>query len=467
MFYVLKRCLTFFSVFLVSIMGFCQLEEDSLIKIRRSKFFTDVLARNYVIPFIHGSIEARTYMPLQSPLLRASPIEYISTKQGLLLHFGRSGKLYKMEDRGDSLLYFVRLDRTVNQNYNIGSYLFYSQGNIFELSGYGFWKSNGLLRQYNYTDQEWDIVPTNREVHLPLVSNGSCTAWIDTAGQYLYVPYQAVINDGLSNSLGESNIDPVSYRLDIKKRVWEELGEVTGPALKLFKTSNFITLPTEKGLFLGFNKGVYFADFTTNRISFLNDPPLVQSLLRLQSNSHSYYYDGWVYTLNMGSYKYDSVRIDPNKFVATGDLIWSKPRSSNVFLISLGILVSLGLLLLYLYRKRKQSKATPFSVASVAQPLQPFTETEQSLLQLLLSRSEKGLTANITDINYVLGLKDKSAGMQKKVRSDVMNNINEKYSFVTRQSIPLVQSIRSEADKRYFEYMINPDCREKLRQLLA
>jgi hypothetical protein len=48
-----------------------------------------------------------------------------------------------------------------------------------------------------------------------------------------------------------------------------------------------------------------------------------------------------------------------------------------------------------------------------------------------------------------------------------MSNINEKYAFVTRQNDLLVQSIRSVADKRYFEYMINPACREKLRQLLS
>ena len=56
--------------------------------------------------------------------------------------------------------------------------------------------------------------------------------------------------------------------------------------------------------------------------------------------------------------------------------------------------------------------------------------------------------------------------MQKKVRSDVMNNLNEKYAFVTHQKEPLVQSIRSESDKRYFEYLINAACRETLKQLL-
>lgn len=460
-----SRYLILFASLLLFSRAHSQEKVDSVISIPRSQFFVDILRRQYPISCFQG-IEAQSYLRFKSPVLRAMPVEYLATKQGLFLHFGRSGKLYKMEDRGDSLLYFVRIDRTINQNYNIGSHLFCSQDQIFELSGYGFWKSNGLLRQFNYTDQEWDIVPSNREVHLPLVANSRCNAWRDTAGAYLYVPYQVVINDGMSSSWNEAAVDRVSYRLDVKKRLWEEMGEVTDPALTLFNTANFVTYPSDRGLFLGFNKGIYFADFTTNSISFLNDPPLVQTLLRLQSGSHSYYYKGWVYSLNAASYQYDSIRLDPSRFVTTGDVIWTKARFVSVWYLLLGLPLLLVLLVLYRIRNRKKSKGALVGDTAVMQQLRPFTETEQSLLQLLLSRSSKGLTASITDINYVLGLKDKSPGMQKKVRSDVMSSINEKFAFVARMPTPLIQSIRSESDKRYFEYMIHPDCREKLGQLL-
>lgn len=446
--------------------GFAQEKGDSVLSIRRSPFFTDIVKRDYPIPCLQA-IGAHSYLRLNSEFLRTMPVEYLPTKKGLMLHFGRSGRLYQMKDNGDSLLYFERVDRTINQNYNNGSSLFYAQGDIYELSGYGFWKSNGLLRLYNSTDREWDIVPTNREVHVPLVASSRSTAWRDTAGNFLYVPYQIIINDGMSSSWNEATIDPVSYRLDIKTKEWEELGEMTNSALNLFKAANFICYPSENGYYLAMTKGVYFADFTSNTISFLEDPQLVQTLLRLQSNSQSYYYKGWVYSLNSSSYKYDSIRLDPKRFTSTGEVIWEKPRSFAIWFYGLFVLLMLGLFLLYRQRKRKTVNSVIPSSGTGGGQLQPFTETEQSLLKLLLGRSEKGLTANITDINYVLGLKDKSAGMQKKVRSDVMSNINEKYAFVTRQNDLLVQSIRSVADKRYFEYMINPACREKLRQLLS
>lgn len=451
----------FFLLFCSTCMA--QEEVDSVISIRRSPFFTDILKRKGGVSCLQAT-QTDSYINYKSQFLRALPVEYLSTRQGLVLHFGRSGKLYKMQDRGDSMLYFVRMDRTVNYNYNIGSFLFHSDGEIFELGGYGFWKSNGLLRQYNFADREWDITPTNLEIHLPLVASSRYGAWCDTGGRFVYVPYQIIINDGLLSADNGLKINPATYRLDVKKLMWEELGKVTDPALNMFKTANWTCYPSDRGLLLGFTKGLYYMDFISNTISFYNDPTLVQSLLRLQNSTHSYFYNGWVYNFNPLTYKYDSLRLDTKLFALTGDVIWKKPFPYGIAIGSGLVLLVIGGSIVWRYRKRKRGKMVP--VAPLLEQRHPFTETEQSLLQLLLGRSDKGLTASITDINYVLGVKDKTPGMQKKVRSDVMNSLNEKFAFVTRQKEPLVQSIRSEADKRYFEYSINPACRESLRRLL-
>jgi hypothetical protein len=96
-----------------------------------------------------------------------------------------------------------------------------------------------------------------------------------------------------------------------------------------------------------------------------------------------------------------------------------------------------------------------------------FSETESSLIKLLLDRSRKGLTATIDEINYVLGTKDKNTGMQKKVRSDVINSINEKYNYLKDESIFLIQSVRSETDKRYFEYLIQQEEASSISELIT
>jgi hypothetical protein len=79
------------------------------------------------------------------------------------------------------------------------------------------------------------------------------------------------------------------------------------------------------------------------------------------------------------------------------------------------------------------------------------------LLNLLLEKSKQNSTTTITEINYVLGIKDKNVGLQKKVRSDVMKSINEKFNFLQDGDTELVCNIRSQADKRFFEYYIDKE----------
>jgi hypothetical protein len=87
---------------------------------------------------------------------------------------------------------------------------------------------------------------------------------------------------------------------------------------------------------------------------------------------------------------------------------------------------------------------------------QAFTETEISLIQLLLKANSVKKNVEISDINHILGIKDKNIGLQKKVRSDVINAINDKYVFITQGEINLIGSVRKEDDKRFFEYFIAP-----------
>ena len=96
-----------------------------------------------------------------------------------------------------------------------------------------------------------------------------------------------------------------------------------------------------------------------------------------------------------------------------------------------------------------------------------FNQTEQSLIDLFIEKSFVGATATISEINYVLGIKDKNVGMQKKVRSDVINSINDKFKYATSQDIQLILSVRSETDKRYFEYFIAKDQINEVQKLIT
>jgi len=97
---------------------------------------------------------------------------------------------------------------------------------------------------------------------------------------------------------------------------------------------------------------------------------------------------------------------------------------------------------------------------------QAFTGTEVALLNLLCLASQKKELVEINQINHVLGIKDKNIGLQKKVRSDVMKAINEKYEFITQANYPVIGSSRKEEDKRFFEYFITASELNTIKRIL-
>jgi hypothetical protein len=103
-------------------------------------------------------------------------------------------------------------------------------------------------------------------------------------------------------------------------------------------------------------------------------------------------------------------------------------------------------------KKLEQSQLKILKSKSVNQA---FVGTEVALITLLLKNSKQSMNVEINEINHVLGIKDKNVGLQKKVRSDMINAINEKYQFITQSELQLISSVRKEDDKRFYEYFIS------------
>jgi hypothetical protein len=61
----------------------------------------------------------------------------------------------------------------------------------------------------------------------------------------------------------------------------------------------------------------------------------------------------------------------------------------------------------------------------------------------------------VDQVNKVLGLSKKNIEVQKRTRREVINSINYKFRKVTGLDSDLIQSVRSENDKRYMNYFIS------------
>jgi hypothetical protein len=166
--------------------------------------------------------------------------------------------------------------------------------------------------------------------------------------------------------------------------------------------------------------------------------------------------------------KLDSLIISPNDFEMTQTTIFINSNDSTPYYWGLG--VSLFMVGLYGYSKNRKTnntdngdKTSPNESNQSSSDLnssypkqQLFSTTESDLLRLIIRNAkEKNRYTNVDEINRVLGVGNKSIDMQKRKRSDVIKNINERYALATnRNSIALINRIKSELDGRLYEFYI-------------
>jgi hypothetical protein len=94
-----------------------------------------------------------------------------------------------------------------------------------------------------------------------------------------------------------------------------------------------------------------------------------------------------------------------------------------------------------------------------------FTETERKLLKTLLSlKADEYLTTQ--DINTILDAEDKSQENQRRIRFNVITQLNNKLKFklacekgIDRRSLP--------EDKRLMIYVLDPQISAELKKLLS
>ena len=386
------------------------------------------------------------------------------TPDGIFIRFDGTGFIFKLVDLNDSLATFKRIDRTVNINYNLGAFNFISGKDIYNYGGYGFWKSNGLIRKYEERTREWSIIKTNLEIPQQIFT--IITSWFDPEKKHLYVPYQSEVNAGLKENIYQyGKITPLAYAFNLNTRDWEILGESSKQSINILKDATLF-LSTKKGLMVLAFEQLFLFDYVNNKILKLNDNLIGQLYMRITDANAVYHLSKNIYAINRQTGMVDSMHLDLNSFQFTGEPIYTPIKDHTWLWILGGIIGVISIVAEVKFWIDKKIKSI--------KPVQPsgknfkfeFSDIEKSLIQMLLEKSTSNQTATINEINYVLGVKDKNIGLQKKVRSEVFNAVNEKFKLISDWDEPLVQSIRSESDKRYFEYMIRKDMIKEAEKVL-
>ena len=392
-------------------------------------------------------------IPLEGTIFKMNGQELIKTKEKLYLFISQTGVIYQLEDKVDSSYTFRRIDNTININYNIASNNFVWDKRIYSYGGYGFWKLNGHLRAFNFLDKEWDIVPANNEI----ISNGH--NWFSKKEGRIYVPFQAIVNAGIASPesiTGKKIYD--SYYLDLVTKKWVKLGSMHTNTKKLLEetniTNSFFALDSGY-IYLNQDQAYYF-NFIANRIYKSKYSELNQFLIRRAQSQDIFLYKDSIFSFSPENQSFFTKKFSSDSFELVNFPIWGLDNNyfyAIVFIVLIFIL--LGFSIWFFNRSvNKKLEQSQLKILKSKSVNQAFVGTEVALLSLLLKNSKQSLNVEINDINHVLGIKDKNVGLQKKVRSDMINAINEKYQFITQSELQLISSVRKEDDKRFYEYFI-------------
>ena len=408
-----------------------------------------------------GDYNGNIMMGNSSKILPLSGTSFAPNVQELIKHNGKiyiflaqTGFIFQMsEPQGDSVV-FRKIDNTININYNINCTNFIYKGQIYNYGGYGFWNKTAHLRKFNTVDLEWDIQPTNIEVFTADYD------WFSATEGRIYVPIQKIEKKGLKDVvLNNGLFDYTSYYLDLKTTDWIKIGKASKGLIQLVnQKSSYVNFSHEKGKLYLINEEAYLFDYVDNKIYKSKRADLNQFFIRNAQEMSVFYYKGKYYKYQSDIQNFKTWDFSMKDFQLLDFPIWGSDYLTLIITVSVIIVLLMIVLFVWLFKRsvKKKIEKAQLKVLKTKTMNQAFTETETSLIQLLINANSTNHNVEISDINHVLGIKDKNIGLQKKVRSDVINAINDKYVFITQGEINLIGSVRKEDDKRFFEYFMVP-----------
>jgi len=436
---------------------------DSLVSIQNLPIFKSLFSK----PNLEVILEVRHQLIKTSfsiPYFIYRDFYVIQNPKGVFLCLIGASRVYRLVQENDSLLIFRRNDNLIeNINYNISALYITHKGNIYNYAGYGFWKTNGLLRKYNELSREWDNVPLNKEVHNIFVHPHS---WKAEKSHKVYIFFEQWMNEGLKDPQQVLRVVPKSYILDISTGNISDLGTISNTVLEnLLKVKKLVHTP--EGVLLLRHPDAYYLKPLENKYYAITDNSIIQTLERGSLNGLSYYHNGKIFFSTMDYNTLDSLSVAALPLKEVGR-IWVNPAERYVIISGvIGLLMGFLIWAFIYFKKRRRKYSVP--IRKNNPPLIPvpvLSEAEVALLQMLIKKTLEGDYASSNEINYMIGCKDKNIGLQKKMRSDIINGINAKYKLFSKQEEPLIESQRTEADKRYFQYAIKVEFVEQAQNFI-
>jgi hypothetical protein len=409
---------------------------------------------------------------------------YLLIKSGGITYarIGATGILYELSvsSRGDSVI-FQRIDQTTHFGYNINAFEFSHKGRLYNLGGYGYWRWNGQLREFNGKMKEWHIIPLDRELPLSAGTPGSFP-WIDAQSGRVYIMRYMLGNEAVKNDPNRW-ADSV-FSLDLRTNQWKVIGMT--PSFKVSGELQRVMATHDSGLLVYTGNNIELWNYQRNQIRTLVDDSMRAELLTLRGNRYVWFERNKLLIGDAISGGLDSLQLEHDDFIDMGKPVYlpMQERSAKEYLLFGGVIIMGGLFWMFRGRLKikgpdtsRVRKETEIQMMQQEAPMRisenpvnekvaprspgephPFDAVESSLLSLLYENNDTHQKRSTTqEVNRILGVGNKTLDMQKRKRSDVIRAINRKFHLLhPERSAELILKDRSDFDGRLSEYYINP-----------
>ena len=270
----------------------------------------------------------------------------------------------------------------------------------------------------------------------------------------MYVLTEKPVNEAIVDFENKNKAVKSTYYLDFGTMNWIDNPPLHSKTSQLLR-KGVLPMQNENGILFSSDMNVYLLDLKSNKVLRLSDKSIAQSISRIAQQDLYFLDKNMVFFKNQETGRLDSLSIPINEFKEESFPIFSKHIPEYLYWSGLmAILIAFVILISTQIDRLPNKKIT---VELLEQKKLEFTAIENGLIQFLINKSRKQLKADINELNYVLGVKEKNIGLQKKIRSEAIKAINEKFSYLTGIAEPLVSIERSNKDKRYFEYFIQKE----------
>lgn len=418
------------------------------------------------IDFHNGSLSAltntgwivyRNFETLPDPMrILLHPTPFVTqTEDTTLIHFSGSGLVYSLNRHG----ILERHDRTFYAGYNFSSYHYFNGDKLWSFGGTGIWRTTDLTIFYDSELREWERYEMN-----PEIPNGF-TSMI-ASEERPNVLYTMVMDGPVRNQLAPTFS---AYKVDLENRTFERIGAAArrskGPQ------PNQLASYAQRGPihFISLENRIYLADLVANSIE-LCDPLL---------DSYSVPFNG-VYGMLLGPkgvYLIQTASTVSNVHVKTEfwtyDEFYRQTKPAPIGLLYESTVIAaaksnwkalsvvfIGFVSLTAFILRYQ-RNRPSAERNFAQALSPLARI--ALRHLLLQ--SKAALVSPDELNQVMGIDDKTWDNQRKIRSTVLQELEEKG--LQYLGVPsFIERVASEEDRRIRRYRITSELREDLLPIL-